>query len=151
MGLLGKQILCQYSCCLYRLLLLAIKWLRSMAPMTSVLPGFITTFTFSRNAHTYTHTHLHTHTHVHTDAVISRRLLKCNRLDRPEGTLVPRPTIPTCVCLCVRKTSESQKNEFSLQRRVFHFRISGAHKLKNRTKQTRLSFSTKLFSVLYHS
>ena len=36
---------------------------------------------------------------THTDAVISQRLLKCNRLDRPEGTLVPRPTIPTCVCL----------------------------------------------------
>ena len=71
----------------------AIKWLRSMAPMTSVLSGFITTFTFSRKAYTYTHTHLHAHTH----AVIPRRLLKCNRLDRIKRTLVPRSTIPTCV------------------------------------------------------
>ena len=45
-----------------------IKWLQSMAPMTSVLSWFITTLTSSRRAHTYTHTHthMHTHTHAHT-------------------------------------------------------------------------------------
>ena len=42
---------------------------------------------------------LHTHTpaRTHTHAVILRRLLKCNRLDRIKRTLVPRSTIPTCV------------------------------------------------------
>ena len=41
--------------------------------------------------------HLHTHTpaRTHTHAVIPRRLLKCNRLDRIKRTLVPRSTIPT--------------------------------------------------------
>ena len=43
-----------------------IKWLRSMAPMTSDFSGFITTLTFSRKAYTCTHTHMHTHTHPHT-------------------------------------------------------------------------------------
>ena len=78
----------------------SIKWLRSMAPMTSVLSGFITTFTFSRKACTYTHTHtcMRTCTRTHTDAVMPRRLLKCNRLGRLKRTLVPRSTIPTCVC-----------------------------------------------------
>ena len=44
----------------------SIKWLRSMAPMTSVLSGFITTFTFSRKAPTHTHTGMHTRTRAHT-------------------------------------------------------------------------------------
>ena len=39
-----------------------------MAPMTSVLSGFITTFTFSRKAYTYTHTHTHTHAYAHAPA-----------------------------------------------------------------------------------
>ena len=60
-----------------------IKWLRSMAPMTSNLSGFITTLTFfPQGIHLHTHTCMRTRTRTHTDAVLPRRLLKCNRLDR---------------------------------------------------------------------
>ena len=46
---------------------ICIKWLRSMAPMTSDLSGFITTLTFfPQGMHLHTHTHMHTHTHPHT-------------------------------------------------------------------------------------
>ena len=52
----------------------------------------------ARHAPAHTHTCMHTRTRAHTDAVIPRRLLKRNRLDRLKRTLVPRSTIPTCVC-----------------------------------------------------
>ena len=44
-----------------------IKWLRSMAPMTSDLSGFITTLTFfPQGIHLHTHTHACAHAPTHT-------------------------------------------------------------------------------------
>ena len=70
--------------------------------------------------------------------------------NRWKEKMIGSPNVGLLLFSTSEKTSENQKNTFSLQRRVFHFRISEAHKLKNRTKQTRISFSTKLFSDLYH-